>query len=103
MCGWFCEPHLHVTAAFGAADSMIRRAMITLLTLLSLTGSARARPGSLPWVAAYEAGTGHLAAGELDAAERDLRLAVLLHPGQTLARASVAGRHQWASSPVALR
>ena len=62
---------------------------IGLVFALSLIGSSRGSPQELSWASSVETGTELLAAGELDAAVRELRLAVLFHPLHRPARASL--------------
>ena len=64
-------------------------AIRNLCLALVLSSVARGAPNGLSWARAYDQGAEHLRAGDLDAAVRELRLAALLNPRHTLARASL--------------
>ena len=70
-------------------QSAIRNLYFALPLALVLSSVARGAPNGLSWARAYDQGVEHLRAGDLDAALRALRLAALLNPRHTLARASL--------------
>lgn len=62
---------------------------IALAAPSSGRGDVPAGPVEVSWVRAYEMGAEHLRSGDLDAAVRELRLAVVLNPTHASARASL--------------